>query len=57
MEDSNQIEVEQGSLTSKRGKMQRKIKGTEDGDVIENPTSGAFEKFRKESNELVEEGW
>ena len=55
MEDSNQTYVEPRSLRAKSRDIQRKIKGTEDGDTIENPTSGAFEKFRKENNELFEE--
>ena len=31
------------------------IKCAENGDAIENPTSGAFGKFRKENNELNKE--
>ena len=35
--------------------MQRKLKGAKYGDAIENPMSGAFERFRNENNELFEE--
>ena len=45
MEYSNQIDIEQISLRAKLRDMQRKIKGAEDDETIEYPTSGAFEQF------------
>ena len=55
MEDSNQTHVERSFLREKLRDMQRNIKGTEDGDTMQNPTSGTFEQFRKENNELFQE--
>ena len=51
IEDSNQVDAERRSLRAKLRNIQRKIKGTEDGEAIENPSSGLSEQFRK--NELL----
>ena len=55
LEDLNQTDTERRSLRAKLRDIQRNIKGLEYSDAIENPVSGAFEKFRKENNELFEE--
>ena len=47
MKDSNQTDIERLSLISKLHYIQRKIKGTEDSEAIDNLTSGSFEHLRK----------
>ena len=55
MEYSKQSDAEVGPIRTKLRNIQRKIKRTEHGDAIENPTSGLFKQFRNENDESFEE--